>query len=89
MTSRTTASFRKAFSSLPEGVQERAREAFRRFSEDPHHPSLNLKQVHSTEPVYSVRVTLRYRALARRTDDVWIWFWIGSHSDYDQLLSRG
>lgn len=88
MTSRTTPSFRKALASLPTEVQERARQAFRRFSEDPHHPSLQVKQIHSTQPIYSARITLDYRALAIRRDNRWIWFWIGSHSDYDNLLRR-
>lgn len=88
MTSRTTASFRKAFDALPEDIQDRAREAFQIFSENPGHPSLRLKQVHSAEPIYSARITRDYRALARRHKDAWIWFWIGSHADYDQLLRR-
>ena len=88
MTSRTTTSFRKAFAALPEDVQERAREAFRLFSDNPAHPSLQFKQVHTIEPIFSARITLHYRALARRRDNDWIWFWIGSHADYDQLLKR-
>ena len=39
-------------------------------------------------PIFSARVSLGYRALAIREEDTWVWFWIGSHSDYDQLLSR-
>jgi len=58
------------------------------FAQDPSHPGLNFKQVHSSRPIFSARVSLGYRALAIRDDDTWIWFWIGSHSDYDQLLSR-
>jgi hypothetical protein len=34
----------------------------------------------------SARVGLRYRALAVEVDDGLLWFWIGSHADYDQLL---
>jgi hypothetical protein len=33
-----------------------------------------------------VRVGLRYRALAVEADDGLLWFWIGSHADYDKLL---
>jgi hypothetical protein len=29
---------------------------------------------------------LRYRALAVRRGDDFIWFWIGSHAEYDALL---
>ena len=54
----------------------------------PSHPGLHLKQVHPSRPIYSARVSLGYRALAIRDEETWIWFWIGSHSDYDQLLPR-
>jgi hypothetical protein len=27
-----------------------------------------------------------YRALGVRRDDTIVWFWIGSHADYDKLL---
>jgi hypothetical protein len=29
-----------------------------------------------------------YRALGLLEDDTIIWFWIGSHADYDDLISR-
>jgi hypothetical protein len=83
--SRTTRRFRRAFSRLPEPVKERAREAYRRFVENPDHPGL---RIHSAEPIYSVRVTVDYRALGLREDNTMIWFWIGSHADYDELISR-
>ena len=88
MRSRTTRRFRRAFARLPESIKERAREAYRRFVENPNHPGLRFKRIHSTEPVYSVRVTKDYRALGLLEDDTIIWFWIGSHADYDELISR-
>ena len=88
MTSRTTAAFREALAKLPSEIQERADNAFALFEEDPTHPSLRFKQVHSSRPIYSARVTLNHRALAVRKGDTWIWFWIGTHSDYDSLLTR-
>jgi hypothetical protein len=51
-------------------------------------PGLRFKQVHPTEPIYSVRISRNYRALGVREDDAMIWFWIGSHADYDDLISR-
>ena len=30
-----------------------------------------------------------YRALAVKEDDNFVWFWIGSHPEYDRLLSGG
>jgi hypothetical protein len=35
-----------------------------------------------------VRVGVRYRALAVEIDGGLLWFWIGSHADYDRLLTR-
>ena len=86
MTSKTTNRFRKAYAQLPEHVQRRAREAYRLFRDNPSHPSLRFKQVHATLPIYSARVGLGYRALALRDDDVVVWFWIGTHADYDRLI---
>jgi hypothetical protein len=88
LTSRTTERFRKAFAGLPAHVQQRAREAYRQFQVDPHDPRLRFKQVHPTGPIYSARVGLGYRALAVRDGDVVLWFWIGTHSDYDSLLRQ-
>jgi hypothetical protein len=69
-------------------VQRQARAAHRLFSENPSHPSLRFKQVHSIEPIFSVRVNRNYRALGVRGDDQIVWFWIGSHTNYDKLISR-
>jgi hypothetical protein len=84
--SRTTARFRVAFEALPDEVQRRAWTAFVLWQENALHPSLRFKQVHATQPIYSVRVGLGWRALGLRDGDAMIWFWIGSHADYDHLL---
>ena len=88
MTSKTTNRFRKAYAQLPEHVQRRAREAYRLFRDNPKHPSLRFKQLHATEPIYAARVGLGYRALAVVDGEVVIWFWIGSHAEYDRILSK-
>jgi len=36
--------------------------------------------------ICSARVGARYRAVGLRDGDVIIWFWIGSHADYDKLM---
>ena len=86
MKSHTSARFRSAFDALPARVQQSARRAYRVFLNDPRHPSLQYKQVHPTRPIFSARVALGYRALCVREGDDLIWFWIGSHSDYDRML---
>ena len=63
MKSRTTLSFRRCFADLPADVQGQAREAYRKFVDNPHHPSLHTKKVHAAEQIYSVRISRDYRAL--------------------------
>lgn len=87
MNSTTTARFRDALAALPTDVQQRAREAYEQFASDPSHPGLRFKKVHDPN-VYSVRVTRDYRALGVLDGDTVVWFWIGSHSEYDELLDR-
>lgn len=64
------------------------RAAYGLFRENPYHPSLRFRQVHPTRPIYSARISLGYRALGTRDGDDIVWFWIGSHADYDLLLAR-
>lgn len=88
MKSRTTAQFRKSFANLPKQVQEQTRAAYRQFKENPNHPSLRFKKVHPELPIYSARISKNYRAVSQLEGDTVIWFWVGSHSEYDKLLSQ-
>ncbi|WP_071932256.1 hypothetical protein [Picosynechococcus sp. PCC 7003] len=88
MKSRTTTKFRKALASLPDAIQKQARSAYRQFQKDSAHPSLRFKQVHPNLPIYSARISKNYRAVGQRDGDTIIWFWIGSHAEYDKLLSQ-
>ena len=74
--------------SLPTDIRDRANESYQQFTTDRNHPSLRFKRVHTTKPIYSARVTLDYRAVGIVTDDEIIWFWIGKHSDYENLLAN-
>src|SRR5437763_3356412 len=38
--------------------------------------------------VWSVRIGPSHRALARRADDMVVWFWIGTHAEYNNLVQR-
>ena len=88
MKSRTTARFREHYAALPPQVRQQAREAYRRFIQNPNHPGLRFKQVHAVKPIYSARVNQDYRAVGIRVVDTIVWFWIGSHTDYEKLISR-
>jgi mRNA-degrading endonuclease RelE of RelBE toxin-antitoxin system len=86
--SRTTVQFRKSFADLPRQVQEQTRAAYRQFKENPSYPSLRFKKVHPELPIYSARISKNYRAVGQLDEDTVIWFWIGSHAEYDKLLSQ-
>jgi hypothetical protein len=86
--SRTSEPFRKALASLPHQVQNQARQAYQQFQCDPRHPSLRFKPVHTTLPIYSARIGKGYRALGQKDEKGIVWFWVGSHADYDKLLSQ-
>jgi mRNA-degrading endonuclease RelE of RelBE toxin-antitoxin system len=88
VTSRVTPDFRRDFARLPERVQEQAREAYRLFKADPTPPGLKIKKLPPHADLWSVRITSEYRAIGRWRDDVIVWFFIGSHADYDALLAR-
>jgi len=86
--SRATPRFWAAYHDLPSEIQKVAQKAYRLFRENRGHPSLQFKKVHDHEPIYSVRVTLGYRALGLLERDQITWFWIGNHAEYDRLLAR-
>jgi mRNA-degrading endonuclease RelE of RelBE toxin-antitoxin system len=87
--SRLHSSFRRDFAKLPKRIQERARAAYRLFQTDPFHPSLQFKRLHATLPIWSARVTESYRAVGLRPEDgEIIWFFIGTHAEYDRTLAN-
>jgi hypothetical protein len=61
-------------------VTDVARTSYRLFQENPRHPSRD------REPIYSVRVSLGYRALGLLGDDEITRLWIGTHADDERLL---
>ncbi len=88
MISQLTESFQKAFANLPGRVQTTARKNYLLWKENPSHPSLDFKRAHTRRHIYSVRVGMGWRALGIVEGDRIAWFWIGSHNDYNNLLSR-
>jgi hypothetical protein len=88
MNSRTTRRFRELLALLPSHVKRQAREAYRFFRQDPAHPGLHFKQVHGDPPIYSARVGIGYRAAAVVRGNRTIWFWIGTHAEYDELIKN-
>jgi hypothetical protein len=82
---RATPRFWRCYHALPADVQRLADTCYALLRQDPRRPSLSFKKVGR---FWSVRVGLHYRALAVENEGEVLWFWIGSHADYDQLLGH-
>jgi hypothetical protein len=79
--------FWRHYRQLPKDVQELADKNHKLLVTNPDHPSLQLKKVGSTKQLWSVRVGMHYRALGLDKPEGIVWFWIGSHAEYDKILS--
>jgi hypothetical protein len=77
---------------LPARIQQAAREAFRLFLADPHHPQLANHALHDSKKSRhrtgsrAVSITRAYRAIYVVEDDTNVWYWIGSHEDYNRFV---
>jgi len=85
--SQLTPDFLAAFAKLPDAVKEQARGCYRMWRDNPAHPGLHFKKIHGHENLYSVRVGLGWRAMGLLDGNTISWFWIGSHADYDKVIS--
>jgi hypothetical protein len=89
-----TAGFKEQLGRLPEEIQELAEAAFDRFVEDPSHPSLRHHALKETKKgrhrsaSFSVSITMQYRAIYARDGDTNVWYWIGTHADYDAFIGK-
>lgn len=70
MQSHKTAVFRKLYALIPDKIREKSDRAFRLWSKNPFHKSLRYKQVHTTKPVFSVRIDRNWRTLGVKEDTV-------------------
>ena len=76
--------FWECYAALPHPVQQLADSNFELLKESPRHPSLHFKRIGQ---FWSVRVGLHYRALGVSIENGVVWFWIGTHAEYDRLIS--
>lgn len=79
----TTPAFWECYRKLPRNIQNLANDNFKLLKRNPRHPSLHLKRV---ERYWSVRIGIRYRAIAVEGEKGLVWFWIGTHAEYDKLI---
>ena len=81
-----SARFWRCLDALPAEVQVLARKNYELLKAEPSRPSLHFKTVGNGR-FHSVRVGLYHRALGVPVQGGVHWFWIGTHGDYDKLLS--
>ncbi len=80
---KATQRFWARLENLPVEIQNIAHKNFALLKVNPQHPSLHFKKVGH---FWSARVGKQYRALAIKDDADFIWVWIGTHNEYDQLV---
>ena len=85
MKSLTTPDFWNLYTKLPLKIKKQARKAYLLWQENQSHPSLHFKKVGKN--LWSTRITQNYRALALKKGDDFYWVWIGTHDEYELLLS--
>ncbi len=85
MRHRASPRFWACYHGLPDEVRELADRCFAHLRQDPRHPSLYFKKVGD---FWSARVSAHYRTLAIESGSDLVWFWIGTHAEYDQLIAQ-
>lgn len=81
----TTRKFWDCYNALPSDVQATADRCYELLKADPSHPSLHFKKVGN---YWSVRVGQAYWALGVEIKKGILWFWIGTHAEYDRLIGK-
>jgi hypothetical protein len=85
VTSRATQEFWTNLRALPRPDQHLALKNYRLWRANPRHPGLHFKKVGPL--VWSARVGREYRAVAAPVPGGYVWFWIGPHDAYEQLIA--
>ena len=81
----TASRFWKSFNSLPENIRNLATKNFELLKINSYHPSLHFKKIGQ---FWSVRIGDYYRALAIEDGEDYIWFWIGTHNEYENMVKK-
>lgn len=83
-----TKSFRDSLSILPAQVQQLASQKYQTLLSNPQQVGIKpLPENRGKLEVWSAQVGNRYRALAVKFQSQFIWYWIGSHEEYNKLKS--
>ena len=84
----TSPDYWRLYHQLSVKVQKTADKYFGLLVSDTRHPSLHFKKIGD---LWSVRAGIHYRALGMNVSSKEkgiLWFWIGSHAEYDHLIKK-
>ena len=79
----TSPEFWECLNKLPSQIKRLAHKNYRLLKRNPRHPSLAYKKI---DLYRSVRVGRQYRALGIEVTEGILWFWIGTHGEYDKII---
>ncbi len=89
-----TKGYRVQLEKLPKTIRRIVDAQFEQFLKYMYHPSLNNESIEDNKRgrhrngSRSVRITLRYRALYVVDGDMNVWYWVGSHEDYNDFIGK-
>ncbi len=83
MRSLTSPDFWRAYAALPKETRAAARKAYHLWKQNPHHGSLRFQK---RGRYWRVCFGSGCRALAVTVPDGYLWFWIGTHDEYERVL---
>ena len=84
-------SFDCYFQDLPEKIQKSVRKAIRMYEESPRAKGLMLHRLKDNkrgshfDGSWSVRVNQQYRAIFVIVNGKALWYWVGTHNDYNRF----
>ncbi len=84
MKHRANPKFWRFYERLPVDIQRLADENYALLKADSRHPSLHFKKIGR---LWSACIGIHYRAVAVEDGSDMVWFWIGHHSEYDQIIT--
>jgi hypothetical protein len=71
------------YDALPADTRSVADKSYALLKLNTRHPSLHFKRVGK---LWSVRAGIHHRALGLEVPDGIMWFWIGTHAEYDKIV---
>lgn len=80
-----TRSFWENYEQLPPNIQKMADDYYDHLKSNLRHPSLHFKKIGKYR---SVRVGFHHRALAVEISEGLLWFWIGTHDEYQRMIKK-